>query len=573
MIKKLSFTLTTILFCSFVAYSQVPPPSLQPGEVWTNLYSAAYDYQTNGSVRYIIQDPNDPMQLCAIMMALRDSTLSCGPNPARNIFFSYSDDGGLTWSDPAPAVNPSATSGGFPSLAMRLVGSNYAPIVALHQTVSGQIETHVYIDSPWGNYTFSDLTASGFTREVGPIWPHVTGTSNGNIVFAAAPTTTTLGTTFQCYHRTLNGTTWMPWDSAVNMGGPSGNFSVEAGTNGRVAIFGEDYNGNDANHWKLSTDNGLTWADQTNLPEFIISPPENDTLGAWIDGGKSCVFVGDEPHYVFSVYSNRQETISGQTNYYPKSRIYHWSPSGGLSIVASKQNIPNLADTITTALMTPTCQPSIGRTARGTLVVTFTAFLWGNTQVVANNDVLNAGEIMMTYSTDNGATWATPVNITQTPSIEEKHSSLVRHMNYGGSGNNDSVRVFYLRDMLAGGCVNVAGWGKAPMYGIFKRTGVPLVPIGIKEELEVVRQYQLFQNYPNPFNPYTTISYHIAKPGHVILKIIDVLGREVMTVVDKEQKAGPYEIYFDGSNLASGIYYYTITSGDFRDTKKMVLVK
>jgi hypothetical protein len=90
--------------------------------------------------------------------------------------------------------------------------------------------------------------------------------------------------------------------------------------------------------------------------------------------------------------------------------------------------------------------------------------------------------------------------------------------------------------------------------------------------------YELKQNYPNPFNPSTIISYSLAKSGPVTVKVFDVLGREVATLVNGEtQAAGSHQVAFSTSSLArgasSGVYFYRIESGSFRDVKKMMLVK
>lgn len=84
---------------------------------------------------------------------------------------------------------------------------------------------------------------------------------------------------------------------------------------------------------------------------------------------------------------------------------------------------------------------------------------------------------------------------------------------------------------------------------------------------------KLCQNYPNPFNPSTNIRYQIADKKHVTIKIFDLLGKEVATLVNEKQSPGTYEVPFNGSNLASGVYYYMLTAGDFRETKKMLLIK
>jgi len=86
-------------------------------------------------------------------------------------------------------------------------------------------------------------------------------------------------------------------------------------------------------------------------------------------------------------------------------------------------------------------------------------------------------------------------------------------------------------------------------------------------------EYSLLQNYPNPFNPTTTIKYSIPEDALVELKIFDVLGKEVYVLKNEIQKTGSYSIVFDGSNLASGIYFYRIQAGDFIDTKKFILLK
>lgn len=85
--------------------------------------------------------------------------------------------------------------------------------------------------------------------------------------------------------------------------------------------------------------------------------------------------------------------------------------------------------------------------------------------------------------------------------------------------------------------------------------------------------YKLSQNYPNPFNPSTTISYQIASAGNVQITIYDVLGKEMMTLVNENKSAGEYEIVFDASSLTSGVYFYRIISNNFSETQKMILLR
>ena len=98
---------------------------------------------------------------------------------------------------------------------------------------------------------------------------------------------------------------------------------------------------------------------------------------------------------------------------------------------------------------------------------------------------------------------------------------------------------------------------------------------------EVPSEYKLFQNYPNPFNPFAIIKYSIAMgfptrafgDDKVLLKVYDINGKEISTLVNEMQTAGTYEVKFNAVFLPSGIYYYKLTAGSFTDVKKMIVIK
>ena len=85
--------------------------------------------------------------------------------------------------------------------------------------------------------------------------------------------------------------------------------------------------------------------------------------------------------------------------------------------------------------------------------------------------------------------------------------------------------------------------------------------------------FKLSQNYPNPFNPSTNIRFDIGKPGMISLKVHDVTGKLVDILIDEFKNAGSYTLSFNGRNLPSGVYFYTLTSTDFSETKKMIMMK
>lgn len=127
-------------------------------------------------------------------------------------------------------------------------------------------------------------------------------------------------------------------------------------------------------------------------------------------------------------------------------------------------------------------------------------------------------------------------------------------------------------------------WGNYPFFASGKiissdmQTGLYVTKIGeektsITSNNEIVSDYYLSQNYPNPFNPVTRINFAIPKQGFVSLKLYDVAGREVKTLVNKALSAGSYNYELDMNDFTSGVYFYELTSGEFRDVKRLVLIK
>ncbi|MDQ3021400.1 MAG: T9SS type A sorting domain-containing protein [Bacteroidota bacterium] len=124
--------------------------------------------------------------------------------------------------------------------------------------------------------------------------------------------------------------------------------------------------------------------------------------------------------------------------------------------------------------------------------------------------------------------------------------------------------ILRIADNAGGDTGRLRAWCVTIKYG-------PLV--GVSNNVSVVEGFRLSQNYPNPFNPTTKIDYSIPKSGVVTIKIYDVIGKEVATLVNEFKNAGNYDIRFNGANFSSGVYFYRIESGNFVDTKKMFLLK
>ena len=148
--------------------------------------------------------------------------------------------------------------------------------------------------------------------------------------------------------------------------------------------------------------------------------------------------------------------------------------------------------------------------------------------------------------------------------------------NNGTSWNNVSLGLpqigdIYISALVIAGNNIFAGTDGAGGFSVWRR---PLSEItDVKSTPELPKEFALYQNYPNPFNPTTTINYHVSKKCFVTIKVFNVLGKGIATLVNEEKPAGNYEIEFNGSNLSSGVYFYRMQTGNFIDTKKFILIK
>lgn len=185
-------------------------------------------------------------------------------------------------------------------------------------------------------------------------------------------------------------------------------------------------------------------------------------------------------------------------------------------------------------------------------------------------------DLHWTLSVDGGATWTTPAvvgepNISETYPAPSKRLELVA--NTSGGFDVYAHMLFFADDVPGtslfatnnGASDNGAWQYYAPMVGTY-------TPVSVENEV-VVNDFSLDQNYPNPFNPSTKIKYSVAEVSNVSIKVYDMLGKEVANLVNTQKAAGSHEVSFDASNLASGMYVYTITAGNFVSSKKMMLLK
>ncbi len=140
----------------------------------------------------------------------------------------------------------------------------------------------------------------------------------------------------------------------------------------------------------------------------------------------------------------------------------------------------------------------------------------------------------------------------------------------GDRGDELGVSVDMHKGMFAGGAPNAEDPDSNDIGAVYIFQDSPT---SIEDKYLNPEKFYLSQNYPNPFNPNTIIRFTIPELRFTTLKIYDVLGKEITTLVNEEKPAGNYEVEFDGSNLASGIYIYRLVAGKFTDSKKLIFLK
>ena len=168
-------------------------------------------------------------------------------------------------------------------------------------------------------------------------------------------------------------------------------------------------------------------------------------------------------------------------------------------------------------------------------------FLDANTGWISTKD--GNGDAVIQHTTNGGVSWATQ----NTPLYNL----------YG----NSIYSIFFVDAQN--------GWLTASGMQICRFTGIT----DVEDDIIFVNEFTLFQNYPNPFNPGTVIRYQLPVASQISIKVFNVLGNEIATLVNDYKPAGNYTVDFNSANLSSGVYFYSLTAGSFTETKKFILMK
>jgi hypothetical protein len=185
---------------------------------------------------------------------------------------------------------------------------------------------------------------------------------------------------------------------------------------------------------------------------------------------------------------------------------------------------------------------------------------YGFSPSYGNDDGVTAGnsDLRVAHSLDAGATWTNDGPTTDTTDLTSPPTFIMGDSLLATISLNTGDSILVALARKSGTVTNSLD---NPGSSVERVSGI--IPGG----------FELSQNYPNPFNPSTTVYFSIQSPGRVVLKVYDVVGRVVSVLADENMPAGSYRVNWNGTGFPSGIYFYSLTSGGHRETRKMVLMK
>jgi hypothetical protein len=310
----------------------------------------------------------------------------------------------------------------------------------------------------------------------------------------------------------------------------------------------------------FASSDGTDWDWDNGMVNITNYLTDNDSAWAYTD----LDVIIDYDDYVHVLWSDQWVTDEG---IYYRTDLKHYSENSG-EITTILHHPDSLWIDISGAWNRSISKMNLGVSESGGVFATWTQF---DTSDVSAGGYGN-GDIYMSYSYDDGATWATPINMTdsQTPGCypgqcESDHWSTLADV------VNDSLHVIYIEDKDAGGIPQTEGSAtENPVkYMTYPTPG----PSGINDVDNRPLNFSLNQNYPNPFNASTNISFSLQETSPVLIEVFDLTGAKVGVIANQVFTAGDHNVTWNGGDVASGVYYYKLTSGSETDTKQMVLIK
>ncbi|MCB0725636.1 MAG: T9SS type A sorting domain-containing protein [Ignavibacteriae bacterium] len=539
--------------------------------VWTS-GETIFDQQSNSCPVQIWQDPTSPQFIHVVHMASpMEDNISF---QLRRTKYYFSSDFGATWNFRAEL--PSNTRSGYGVIDGLSDGSI---IIANHYINSGlSINRTIVFREVFPQLGSFDRLDPGLGTTGQVEWPRMVASDNinGAVKFALVSSGNETDSAFYNYCNGFIGNgQFGQWKFFRSRNDEC--YAIARSDDGKVGVAFINNNERIPSDYgdvffMESTDMGASYSAPIKIFDADYTSPTADSLGGF--RGISLVYTNNKARIVF-------ETVfqDGIESYFPgiASNIRYWTPSlpgndpNRSIIIVDSLDVPFNPHQGVNDLLTGLCRPVIGRSRDGSAL--FMVFVVADSVLGGSHTPTSFNNIYLTASVNNGFNWKAPVRINGTsPRRDWVYPSI-------STTNDQNSSKYYVNlvaqsDVIPGSYPSGSANGKSLAKQMFIRIGInkPLLVNPISNEIP--DEFYLYQNYPNPFNPETTIRFSIAKRSLVSLKVYDVKGVEVRSLIGNSiLNAGTYETNFLSNRLSSGIYYYTLRVGVISYTKKMVLVK
>jgi hypothetical protein len=538
--------------------------SINPIGTIPNLVTFA-DYVTNGNYLRKLFVLGDTVVMAADHLDSTFTNLN-----ERRIRYNVSFNGGNTWESTVLIINP-ANNQAYGEISPLVVNS-LRTVGASGRQYAGGSRGFAGVDLQLGLASFTNTlvpTAGGrdyFSQNL------------NSTVLAGAYLSLPQDTLYFIKYNTVNNTFNTPViiSSSSTEVDATARHMTTAASNGQNIFTCWSYGGADGEKYlaKESVNGGTSFGSIITVLPFgaVVG---GDSVGAWVS--MDILYKPGTTTKCAVLQTVPPGTSTSRKGY----KILFWSPavnSGNPTVIAdwhastipllNDSNLYNADTSLFQVNMTYVSNPSFAYTDNGSRIIC--VFQGAQTQYTSYN--YHYFDVYSSYSDDNGATWSAPINLTNTPNLDEINPTISKT----GNSPNTMHLSFMVSECPGSNSFTNTGTPRCPNYWVYRRWDpVTGTPIGVQTiSNEIPAAYSLQQNFPNPFNPTTKIRFALPKNDNVTLKIYDITGREVATVINNEfTSAGLKEVEFNASNIASGVYYYVLKSGNFTDTKKMVLVK
>jgi len=418
-------------------------------------------------------------------------------------------------------------------LLVGVLEAQWIKISSNNAGLSGRIHTHKSVVFLYGSFSGSKVFRS---TDEGGTWTNIADRFPYDIYYMYTfkdeifAITTNLGANnYRFYSSMDDGLTWAEKSNIPSVTGNGAVLGMTSDGNTLYAI-------SNRKSFYASTDNGLTWK------ESIINTTAGGNLVSFAASGTAFAAVILGTGALVSVNSGQTWEVKNP----PLTLTYAYPHLGSIYGIASGSGVYKF---------NPSSKAwdnvSTGLPDASSFQIPKAITASGNTLYYASIGFLDSKTLI--FSSQNPTAGWSAVSTAGLPVLNGAVTN-----NFIGV-NNGSMFLY-----------NYSTAGTTQEASIYKTV---LSPSFVKTKSTLPGEFKLSQNYPNPFNPSTKISFRLQNSGRVLLKVFNILGKAVSTLVDEYKEAGEYETEFNAAGLSSGIYFYELTSGDRKMTRKMILSK